>query len=244
MVPLSLSYDHRVIDGALAARFVAHLVGRALRPAAGAALMRRRGQGPRHRRLHRRPGHRGAGRGRATRWRSRTRWSRSSPTRRRWRSRRRRPGKVGRAQGRGRRHASPRARVILLLDAGDGGRRRPMRPRRPPTRRRPRRRAPRRRRPTRDVTRPGRRARRRAGRLHGGVPRRRPRAAGRADRPRRDARRRLPERRLHPVQGAAARRARCSTEAEELGDVRHLLRRAEDRHRHAARLEGRRRRAG
>ena len=27
MVPLSLSYDHRVIDGAAAARFVAHLVG-------------------------------------------------------------------------------------------------------------------------------------------------------------------------------------------------------------------------
>jgi pyruvate dehydrogenase E2 component (dihydrolipoamide acetyltransferase) len=27
MVPLSLSYDHRVIDGALAARFTAHLVG-------------------------------------------------------------------------------------------------------------------------------------------------------------------------------------------------------------------------
>ena len=26
MVPLSLSYDHRVIDGALAARFTAHLV--------------------------------------------------------------------------------------------------------------------------------------------------------------------------------------------------------------------------
>ena len=26
MVPLSLSYDHRVIDGASAARFVAHLV--------------------------------------------------------------------------------------------------------------------------------------------------------------------------------------------------------------------------
>jgi pyruvate dehydrogenase E2 component (dihydrolipoamide acetyltransferase) len=25
MVPLSLSYDHRVIDGALAARFAAHL---------------------------------------------------------------------------------------------------------------------------------------------------------------------------------------------------------------------------
>ena len=27
MLPLSLSYDHRVIDGAAAARFVAHLVG-------------------------------------------------------------------------------------------------------------------------------------------------------------------------------------------------------------------------
>ena len=27
MLPLSLSYDHRVIDGAAAARFVAYLVG-------------------------------------------------------------------------------------------------------------------------------------------------------------------------------------------------------------------------
>ena len=27
MLPLSLSYDHRVIDGALAARFTAHLAG-------------------------------------------------------------------------------------------------------------------------------------------------------------------------------------------------------------------------
>ena len=40
MVPLSLSYDHRVIDGALAARFVAHLARRAVRPAEGAAVMR------------------------------------------------------------------------------------------------------------------------------------------------------------------------------------------------------------
>ena len=39
MVPLSLSYDHRVIDGALAARFIAHLVQRAVRSAKGAALM-------------------------------------------------------------------------------------------------------------------------------------------------------------------------------------------------------------
>ena len=66
--------------------------------------------------------------------------------------------------------------------------------------------APRRRRSRRRRQGPGRRARRRPGRLHGGVPRGRPRAVRRADRPRRAARRRLPERRLHPVQGAAARR--------------------------------------
>ena len=50
------------------------------------------------------------------------------------------------------------------------------------------------------------RARRRPGRLLGGVPRRRPRHEGRAGRALRDARRRLPERRLHPVEGDAARR--------------------------------------
>ena len=50
-----------------------------------------------------------------------------------------------------------------------------------------------------------RRARRRARRLHRSVPRCRPRQAGRADRKPRPARRRVPERRLHPVQGAAAR---------------------------------------
>ena len=38
MVPLSLSYDHRVIDGALAARFVTHLVERPVRPAPRAAV--------------------------------------------------------------------------------------------------------------------------------------------------------------------------------------------------------------
>ena len=31
MLPLSLSYDHRVIDGALAARFTTHLARRARR---------------------------------------------------------------------------------------------------------------------------------------------------------------------------------------------------------------------
>ena len=39
MLPLSLSYDHRVIDGAAAARFAALPGGRAHRPAEGAALM-------------------------------------------------------------------------------------------------------------------------------------------------------------------------------------------------------------
>ena len=49
MVPLSFSYDHRVIDGALAARFTAHLGERAGRPAEGAAV---RGRSPGHRGLH------------------------------------------------------------------------------------------------------------------------------------------------------------------------------------------------
>ena len=38
MLPLSLSYDHRVIDGAAAARFVAHLSGVLDRPAEGPAV--------------------------------------------------------------------------------------------------------------------------------------------------------------------------------------------------------------
>ena len=38
MLPLSLSYDHRVIDGAAAARFVVYLVGVLSRPAAGTAV--------------------------------------------------------------------------------------------------------------------------------------------------------------------------------------------------------------
>ena len=50
------------------------------------------------------------------------------------------------------------------------------------------------------------RARRGPGRLHGGFPRRGPRAEGDAGRALADARRRLPERRLHSLQGAAARR--------------------------------------
>ena len=51
-------------------------------------------------------------------------------------------------------------------------------------------------------------ARRRPGRLLGRLPQRRPRHEDRARRALRDARRRVPERRLHPVEGAAAHRCR------------------------------------
>ena len=80
-------------------------------------------------------------------------------------------------------------------------------------------------------------ARRGARRLFGGVPRRRPRHEDGAGRALSDARRRVPERRLHPVQGAAAhrgdhgRRARARV-------ARHLVRRAEGRPRQAARVQG------
>ena len=84
----------------------------------------------------------------------------------------------------------------------------------------------------------GRGARRRAGRLHGGLPRRRSRSAGGADRPRRDARRRVPERGLHPLQGPAARRARARR-VRGAERFRRLLRAPGDRHRRDARLEGR-----
>ena len=123
------------------------------------------GQGPRHRRLHRRPRHRGARRARRRGRRRRRRWSSWSPTRRRWRSRRRPPArsrtidvKVGDKVSEG--------SVLMTLETAARGRRRSRRSRR----RRPRRRAGRRR------AGPGGRARRRPGRLHGGVPRRRPRA--------------------------------------------------------------------
>ena len=76
-----------------------------------------------------------------------------------------------------------------------------------------------------------RRARLRPGRLHGRVPRRRPRLS-RAGRALRAPRRRLPERRLHPLEGAAARRAR---DRGGRGGRRagHRVRRARDRPRRA-----------
>ena len=61
------------------------------------------GHGPGHRRLRRRTGDRGPRRAGRQRRAPRTRWSRWSPTRRRWRSPRRSAGVVERAAGRGRR---------------------------------------------------------------------------------------------------------------------------------------------
>ncbi len=80
-------------------------------------------------------------------------------------------------------------------------------------------------------------ARRRARRLFGGVPRRRPRHEDGAGRALSDARRRVPERGLHSVQGAAAHRGGHGRRA--LARVaRHLVRRAEGRPRQAARFQG------
>ena len=81
-------------------------------------------------------------------------------------------------------------------------------------------------------------ARRRPRRLHGGLPRRRSRQEGRAGGALALARRRLPERRLHPVEGAAARRQGDRGDARH-GPCRPVLRRALHRHRQAARVEGR-----
>ena len=179
MLPLSLSYDHRVIDGASAARFTAYLCGAARRHAARDALSaagrparsppgrsgdcrkrgghheRDRSQGPRHRRLQGRPGHRDlreAGRhGRRPRIRS----SRSNPTRRRWTCPSPAAGTVqgsagqGRRQGQ-RRHADRRARsgrrgAATAQPARDrAAAAAPPRPATPPRPRRPPRRAARR----------------------------------------------------------------------------------------------------
>ena len=79
-------------------------------------------------------------------------------------------------------------------------------------------------------------ARFRPGRLHRRVPRRGSGRRHRAGRALRHARRRLPQRRLHPVQGAAA--CRCG-DRRGRGDgcARRELRQADHRHRQAARLQ-------
>ncbi len=76
------------------------------------------------------------------------------------------------------------------------------------------------------------RARLRARRLHGGIPRGRSRPEHGADRTLRDARRRLSQRRLHSVEGAAARGA-SDRRGRACERHRHRVRRAEDRHRQA-----------
>ena len=65
ILPLSLSYDHRVIDGAAAARFTTYLAP--CSPTSAGRCSRwqhRRRQGPRHRRLQGRRGHRSPGQAR------------------------------------------------------------------------------------------------------------------------------------------------------------------------------------
>ena len=103
----------------------------------GRAMTERRGRPrPRHRRLRRRPGHRGAGRARATPSRPRTRSSRSSPTRRRWTSRRRSAASCRSCKVERRRHGLG---GLAAADARDRRRRRPpartARPRTAPRRR-------------------------------------------------------------------------------------------------------------
>ena len=92
------------------------------------------------------------------------------------------------------------------------------------------------------ICRPGRRRRRRPGRLRRRVSRRRSRPQDRARRSRSQPRRRLRLSRLHPVEGAAARREarRRSAPRRRLG---HHVRRADDRSRQAARVQGQRRQA-
>ena len=80
-------------------------------------------------------------------------------------------------------------------------------------------------------------ARRRTGRLFGGVPLRRPRHDDGAGGALSDARRRLPQCRLHPVEGAAAHRRRHGRSQGD-GRARHHVCGAADRPRQAARLQG------
>ena len=85
----------------------------------------------------------------------------------------------------------------------------------------------------------GRGARLRPRRLHRRLPGGRPRQEGGADREGPVARRRLPQRRLHPVEGAAARR-QGHLRGRGDGPLRREVRQAEGRRRRPARLEGER----
>ena len=80
-------------------------------------------------------------------------------------------------------------------------------------------------------------ARRRSRRLFRGLPRRRSRRQRGAGRSSADARRRLPQRRLHPFEGVAPRRQGHRRGGRDVGP-RPRLRAAEDRARRFARLEG------
>ena len=229
MLPLSLSWDHRVIDGAAAARFNAYLRGTARRPAARASSNEGSQRWPTIEvkvpdigdfkdvpviEVLVKPGDTVA--------KPRTRSSRSNPTRRRWTCRRRSAGtvkelkvKVGDkvsegtlivVDGRSAAAAKPppQRRAGAPPPAAAGGARSARRARRAaPAAPHP---APRRYTGKADIecemlvlgAGPGGYSRR--------VPRRRPRHEDGARRALRDARRRVPQRRLHSVEGAAAHR--------------------------------------
>ena len=277
MLPLSLSWDHRVIDGASAARFNNHFAALLATCAASSSEKTSRhgndgrSQGSGHRRLQGRAGiellvNRATGEGRGRAGHARIRQATMDVPNGRWlvktlqvkvgdkvsegslilRSRRG-PTPVPAAEGAGSagltqplpragegaapwraRAAQRRARAAQL---GGGGRRARAAQRQPRNRRRAGVRRQGRRR-VRDA-RPG----RRTGRLLGRVPFRRPRHEDGIDRALRDAGRRLPQRRLHSVEGAAAYGG-GDGRGEGTGRPRHRLRCAADRHRQAARVQG------
>ena len=241
MLPLSLSYDHRVIDGAAAARFVVYLVGRALGPAAGAAVsevseVRVPDIGDFTDvpviEIHVAAGDEVAAEDPLVTLESdKATMDVPAPA----------PGKITQLSVKVGDRVSEGSVLLTLEGSEDGavadsaastsetpgctGNQGVDEPARPlgRERRRPRR--------------PGGGDRLGPGRLHGRLPRRRPRPEDDHDRALRDARRGVPERRLHPVQGAAARRAGGRRGR---GDerARDPVRRPEDRPRGAADLEG------
>ena len=182
------SYDHRVIDGALAARFSAKLAQLLARPAQrccseGGDAMADRGEGPRHRGFQGRAGDHVLREGRATRSRRTTPLVKLESDKATMEVPSPAAGKVEAVEGQGRRHGVARARVILTLEAA---RRRAAPARDRAAARRPQARRPRAARPARAAARAatptrmrGRGARRRSRRLHRRVPRRRPRHEGR-----------------------------------------------------------------
>ena len=267
MLPLSLSWDHRVIDGA-SPRRASTATSPVCSPTCGACVHldatqranhgSHRSQGAGHRRFQGRAGDRGAGQAGRHGASPKTRWSRSNRTRRRWTCRRRRPATVEEIKVKVGDKVSEGSVILTLARSGRRrrigaaqARRGPLHAAAPPAGSNPvrcrcsRRRgsraqapgtgAPRHRRPaaaTYCAARPTSNAKCscsvRARRLFGGVPLRRSRHEDGAGRALRHARRRLPQRRLHSVEGAAAHRF-GDGRGEDARRARHHVRRAADR---------------